>query len=202
MLPFVQCRWTVPYIALLVNVVFYCREREICSQAQSDWNALGKKHCHEWGTKCLGRVIEEAYGWNDTWRMEIEANIRSTLSPADVHISDETFACVTVQVLSSPFDMFANYSILWLNLALLSQASALSYYLDSTCSGKITQAVIDEVKSMASEGSSRLKRSDDQVMAAAFRQVFMVDKSNTASYSKVTSKNSSCSWRNKNNSLV
>ena len=41
---------------------------------------------------------------------------------------------------------------------------------------------------MGSEGSSRLKNGNDQIMAAAFKQIFKVDKSNTAAYAKATRK--------------
>ena len=47
--------------------------------------------------------------------------------------------------------------------------------------------IIAEVKSMASEGSTRLKRSD-LIMSSAFDIIFKGDKSKSAAYTKATSK--------------
>lgn len=47
--------------------------------------------------------------------------------------------------------------------------------------------IITEVKSMASEGSTRLK-SPDLIMSSAFDIIFKGDKSNSAAYTKATSK--------------
>ena len=47
--------------------------------------------------------------------------------------------------------------------------------------------IIAEVKSMASEGSTRLK-SSDLIMSSAFDIIFKGDKSKSAAYTKATSK--------------
>lgn len=73
-------------------------------------------------------------------------------------------------------------------LGLIFQAEALTYWLDSTCTNKVTQATIDEVVLMGKEGNGRLQDSNDQVMAAAFQTIFKVDKTNSAAYTAANSK--------------
>lgn len=85
------------------------------------------------------------------------------------------------------FSMICLYTIL--GLCLVFQCQALTYYIDSTCRSpdKIMSTIITEVKSMASEGSTRLK-SPDLIMSSAFDIIFKGDKSNSAAYTKATSK--------------
>jgi len=73
-------------------------------------------------------------------------------------------------------------------LCLSFQTSALSYWIDGSCSGskQIDEAHFNEVRLMASEGKNRFGDSNDQVMAASFKQIFQVDKSNAAASKMVS----------------
>lgn len=86
------------------------------------------------------------------------------------------------------FIMYFGNLFVWLCLAFSSHA--LSYWIDSSCTGKLDNAVLDEVKLMGSEGSTRLGNSGDSVMADAFLQIFKVDKTNVNAVGKATSKTS------------
>ena len=80
------------------------------------------------------------------------------------------------------------YSLLCLCLAFPTRVWSLSYWIDPTCLGKVAEDTMNEIRLMGSEGSTRVKNTADQVMGAAFQQIFKVDRTNSAATTKVTSK--------------
>jgi len=65
-----------------------------------------------------------------------------------------------------------------------SQCQALSYFIDVTCHNKIEDA-IDEVRRMANSGADQLGDAQDDIMGAAFKQIFKTDRSNAMAFGKV-----------------
>ena len=76
----------------------------------------------------------------------------------------------------------ANYNInssLSLVLLLILQCQALTYFMDVSCTVPLV-GVMTEVQNMAKRGGAQLADSGNEVMGAAFNQIFKVEKSNAA----------------------
>lgn len=83
--------------------------------------------------------------------------------------------------------MFLPYLLLCLTF--IFQAQALTYWIDSSCSGRLDENVMDEVRIMATEGRDRLLEPESRdAMTAAFELIFKVTFSTGFEYKKVKGK--------------
>lgn len=76
-------------------------------------------------------------------------------------------------------------SIVW-GLTFALHCQAVTYYLDASCASKFA-GIWDEIHGMAKAGNAALADGKNDVMAAAFKQLFKVDKTDTNAVTKVTS---------------
>lgn len=114
------------------------------------------------------------YKSSSLWLFEVSSrNLHTTQPPPKI-----TF----ILLLQIPLyiTMATRFFILVFIVCLAVQVNAVTYWIDSSCLGKLGEATLDEIRLMASEGNTRLQNADDEIMADAFLKIFKVDKTKTA----------------------